>query len=49
MIVVADWGPLQIRPYQPIYPSLVSEIRQNTNKIQAILLIGDVAYDLLTN
>jgi hypothetical protein len=40
---------MKVRPYQPIYPSLIEEIRQNTHNIHALILIGDVAYDLASN
>lgn len=49
MIVTADWGPMQTRTYQPIYPSLVKQVKNNTNKIHGLLILGDVAYDLSTN
>lgn len=49
MIVTADWGPMLVRPYQPIYPSLTQEIQNNKNNIHALMIIGDIAYDLSTN
>jgi hypothetical protein len=49
MIVTADWGPMQVRPYQPIYPSLLREVSSNKNNIHAMMIIGDIAYDLATN
>lgn len=49
MIVTADWGPLQQQPFQPIYPSLVRELRNSSRPIHALLIMGDVAYNLNTN
>lgn len=46
VVVTADWGPLQVRKYQPIYPSLLREIARTDRPVHALLLIGDVAYDL---
>jgi hypothetical protein len=49
MIVAADWGPMKVRPYQIIYPSLLKRINDQQSPIHAIMLIGDLAYDLSTN
>lgn len=47
LLTVADWGPIHVREYQPIYPSLLT--RLNKEKIHGMLIIGDIAYDLSTN
>lgn len=47
--MLADWGPMKVKTYQSVYPSLAKIISQNSPKAHALMIIGDVAYNLDSN
>jgi hypothetical protein len=49
LIATGDWGPIRTHDYQPIYPSLIREINNISRPVHGLVILGDVAYDLMDN
>lgn len=48
-MALADWAPIRVRPYTPVYPMLDKMRTSNDYKIHGLMIVGDIAYDLQTN